>query len=47
VIGGEELKITPVKMEVIMKWPVHTFVTKVRSFFGVAHYLQKFIASFS
>jgi hypothetical protein len=47
VIGGGELKIDPTKMETIMKWLVTTNVTEVRSFVGVARYLQKFIASFS
>jgi hypothetical protein len=35
VIGGGELKIDPMKMEAILKWPVPTNVTEVRSFFGV------------
>jgi len=47
VIGGGELKIDPSKMEAIMKWPVPTNVSKVRSFIGAAQYLRKFIASFS
>jgi hypothetical protein len=47
VIGGGELKIDPTKMEAIMKWPVPTNVTEVRSFVGETQYLWKFIASFS
>jgi hypothetical protein len=47
VIGGGELKIDPTKMEAIIKWPVPTNVTEVRSFVGETQYLQKFIASFS
>jgi hypothetical protein len=47
VIGGGELKIDPTNMEAIMKWPIPTNVTEVRSFFGATQYLQKFIASFS
>jgi hypothetical protein len=46
-IGGGELKIDPMKMEAILKWPVPTNVTEVRSFVGVVQYLWKFIASFS
>jgi hypothetical protein len=47
VIGGVELKIDPIKIEAILKWPTPTNVTKVRSFVGVPQYLRKFIASFS
>jgi hypothetical protein len=34
-------------MEAIMKWPVPTNSTEVRSFVGETQYLWKFIASFS
>jgi hypothetical protein len=37
VIGGGELKIDPEKMEAIIKWPVPTNVTEVRSFLGAAY----------
>jgi hypothetical protein len=47
VIGGGELKIDPTKMEAIIKWPVPTNVTEVRSFVGGTQYLWKFIAFFS
>jgi hypothetical protein len=47
VIGGSELKIDPAKMEAIMKWPVPTNCTEVKSFIGETQYLWKFIASFS
>jgi len=46
VIVGGELKIDPSKMDTIMKWPVPTNVTKVRSFIGATQYLKKFTASF-
>jgi hypothetical protein len=46
VIGGGELKIDPANMEVILKWPTPTNVTKVRRFFGVLQYLWTFIAFF-
>jgi hypothetical protein len=36
VISGGELKIDPVKMGAIMKWPVPTNYTKVSSFVGEA-----------
>jgi hypothetical protein len=45
-IGGGELKIDPIEMEAIMKWPVPKNVTEVKSFFGVSQYLWKLIASF-
>jgi hypothetical protein len=47
VIGGGELKIDPVNMEAIIKWPTPTNVIEVRIFVGVTQYLWKFIASFS
>jgi hypothetical protein len=47
VIGGGDLKIDPANMESIMKWKVPTNATEFRSFFGVAKYFWKFIASFS
>jgi hypothetical protein len=47
VIGGWELKIDPAKMEAIIKWPVPTNVTEVRSFVRETQYLRKFVASFS
>jgi hypothetical protein len=46
VIGGGELKIDSTKREVIIKWPIPTNVTEVRSFFGATQYLRKFISSF-
>jgi hypothetical protein len=36
VINGKKLKIDPKKMDVIMKWPVHTNAIEVRSFVGIA-----------
>ena len=46
VIGGEEMKIDPTKMETIMKWLVPTNVSKNNSFIGETQYLTNFIASF-
>ena len=47
VIDGGELKsIDLAKLEAITKWPNPTYVTKVRIFWGVVDYLQKFITSF-
>jgi len=45
--GGGELKIDLVNMEVIIKWPTPTNVTKIKSFMGEIWYLQKFIVSIS
>ena len=36
VIGGGDLKIDPAKMEAIIKWPVPTNVTEIRSSIGGA-----------
>jgi len=47
VIGGGELEIDTAKMEAIMKWIAPNNFIEVRSFFGVAQYLWKFIASFT
>jgi hypothetical protein len=47
VIGGGDLKIDPTNIEAIMKWPIPTNFTEVRSFFGATQHLRKFIASFS
>jgi hypothetical protein len=47
VIGGEGLKINLANMEMIMKWPFPTNVTKFRSFFGETQYIRNFIESFS
>jgi hypothetical protein len=47
VVGGGEIMIGPLNMEVIIKWLVPTNVTKLRIFFGASKYRRKFIASFS
>jgi hypothetical protein len=47
VIGGGELKIDPMKMEAILKWPIPTNVTKIRRFVRTIQFLQKFKALFS
>jgi hypothetical protein len=47
IIGGGELKIDPSKVEVIVNWPNHTNVTKVRSFMRETQCWTNFIANFS
>ena len=47
IVGGEELKIDPSKVKVILDWPNPNNVIEVRSFLGVAQYQRKFIANFS
>jgi hypothetical protein len=46
VIGGGELKIDAMNMEVIIKWLTHTNVARFRSFMGASWSLHKFIKSF-
>ena len=47
VIGGGKLKIEPINMEAIIKWPVPTNATEFRMFVGETQFLRKFIAFFS
>ena len=47
VFGGGELKVDPVKIEAIAKWPTSTNVIEFKSFLGETQYVWKFIASFS
>jgi hypothetical protein len=47
VIGGGESNIDPTNMEAIIKWPIPTNFVEFRRFFLLAHYLQKFMVSFS
>jgi hypothetical protein len=47
VISEGELKINPMKMEVILRRHTPTNVIEVRRFVGATQYLNKFITSFS
>ena len=47
VIVGGQLKVDPVKVEVIVNWPIPKIVIEVRSFFGATQFWRKFIADFS
>lgn len=47
IVGGDELKIDPSKVEVTLNWPKPNTVTKVISFLGASQYRRKFIANFS
>ena len=47
IVGGEELRIDPSKVEAIGNSLTPKTVTEVRSFLGAAQYWRKFIANFS
>ncbi|KAM1973643.1 hypothetical protein ACFX16_020306 [Malus domestica] len=47
IIGMEELKVDPEKVQVISQCPTHCSVIEVRSFIGACQYLRKFIRHFS
>jgi hypothetical protein len=47
IVGGEQLKIDPSKIDVIVYWPEPKSVTKIRSFLGVVQYWMRFISNFS
>ena len=47
VVGNGQLKVDPMKVECIVKWPKPSIVTEVRSFLGAVQYWRKFIAKFS
>ena len=41
------MKVDPMKVECIVKWPKPSTITEVRSFLGAVQYWRKFIANFS
>eukprot|EP01018_Ginkgo_biloba_P010322 Gb_18698 [translate_table: standard] len=47
VVGSDQLKIDPSKIQTIMNWPRPSNLTEVRSFVGAYQYLHKFIPHFS
>lgn len=47
VIVNGQLKVDPMKVEVIVKWPKPSRVNEVRSLLGVVQYWRKFIYKFS
>jgi hypothetical protein len=47
IVGGEELKIDPSKVKLILDWSKPNNVTEVRRFLGETQYWRKFIANFS
>ena len=47
IVGSDELKIDPSKVEVIVNFPQPNTTTEVRSFLGTTQYWRKFIANFS
>jgi len=47
IVGGDELKIYPSKVAVIVNWHKPKSTTEVRSFLGATQYWRKFISNFS
>ena len=47
IVGGEQLKIDPSKIEVIVNWPESKSVIEIRSFLGAFQYWRRFIPNFS
>ena len=47
IIGKDGIKVDPVKIEVIKKWPIPKTLPELRSFLGLANYFRKFILGFS
>ena len=47
IIGNGNIKMDPVKVEGIAKWPVPTTIKDVRSFLGFCNFYRAFIPSFS
>jgi hypothetical protein len=45
IVGGGQLKIDPLKIDVIVNWPEPKSVTEVRSFLGAVHYWRRFIST--
>jgi hypothetical protein len=47
IVGGEQLKIDPSKIDVIVNWLEPKSVTKIWSFLGAVQYWRRFISNFS
>jgi len=46
IVGGDQLKIYPAKIDVIINWPRPQNVMEVRSFLGAFQYWRRFISHF-
>lgn len=46
VIRGDGVATDPIKIEVVVKWPIPDNVTKLRSFLGLTGYYKRFIQNY-
>ena len=47
VINGQEVKMDPLKLETMSKWPIPTKKKEVQAFLGFANYYRRFIVNYS
>jgi hypothetical protein len=47
ILGGEQLKIDPSKIDLIVNWPEPKSATEIQSFLGAVQYWRRFIFKFS
>ena len=46
VINGQEIKMDPLKLETMSKWPIPTMKKEVQAFLGFANYYRRFIVNY-
>ena len=47
VINGQEVKMDPLKLETMSRWPITTKKKEVQAFLGFANYYRQFIVNYS